>query len=55
MQITAEKGDNKLSEYRFYDEVARIRVDEDYADEEVRRNHARVTVERLTAAINDPL
>ncbi len=39
----------------FYDEVARIRVDEDYADEDARRNHARVAVEKLAAAINDTL
>jgi hypothetical protein len=39
----------------FYDEVSKIRVDEDYAVEEVRRNHARLAVERLTAAINDTL
>lgn len=39
----------------FYDEVARIREAEDYPNKRVRRNHARVVLEKLAAAINDTL
>ncbi len=39
----------------FYQLVAQIRVDGEYADENLRLNHARVALKNLTAAINDTL